>query len=87
MKKSVAKRYVVLHGAAQHICWDLPTDDGTLMEPGRCPGCDEARLHPCEFCGYGRAFPTHNPEAHEGNGDPQVKDTDRWLASPHVGRV
>lgn len=54
---------------AKHTCWDDPAWDGCLAAPGECAGCDEATKYPCDWCGYGHVFTTHNVEAH-------VDDTD-----------
>jgi hypothetical protein len=71
---------------AAHTCWADPNWDGTLAAEGKCAGCDEAAAHPCEFCGYGDVFTTHNDEAHLEGGDPTMPAllTDEWFNSPHT---
>lgn len=78
--------YIVSKGAEKHTCWDAPDWDGTMAAPGECVGCDQAAAHPCNFCGYGEVFTTHNVLAHSENGDTQVPDdpTDSWYGSPHI---
>lgn len=72
--------------APAHICWDLPTFEGTVM-PDDCPGCAEAVKNPCCFCGYGHVFATHS-EAHAENYDPcypmEGVDPDAWSDNPHI---
>jgi hypothetical protein len=47
---------------AKHTCWDSPEWEGTMLHG--CPGCDVAEAHPCDYCGYGHIFTTHNYLAH-----------------------
>lgn len=51
----------------KHTCWDTPEWDGQMQD--NCKGCDQAAKYPCEFCGYGEVFTTHNSMAHIENGD------------------
>ena len=79
--------YTVKRDGSPHTCWDDGEWDGTLWDG--CPGCNEARQYPCEFCGYGHVFTTHNPEAHEDYGDPDIPDlsgdaNDEWWMFPHI---
>ena len=83
--------YEVKSGAAPHTCWDDPQWDGCVSDD--CLGCKEAVANPCEYCGYGHAFTTHNPEAHDENGDPLIatmvfdpdlSETWVWVNSPHI---
>ena len=71
---------------AEHSCWDDPQWDGTLSKEGACKGCDQAVVYPCRYCGYGRAFTTHNPEAHVENGDEFATSDapDEWVDAPHL---
>jgi hypothetical protein len=64
--------------AKKHTCWDNPQWDGQLTDG--CEGCEQAEQYPCEYCGYGHAFTTHNPEAHGMNGDPLIHQMgeSRW---------
>lgn len=83
---TLTPRYRVLPQAKVHTCWNHPTWDGTLCDP--CKGCDEAREHPCRYCGYGHVFPTHSPDSHYEGDDPIIPSesdiSDEWLNSPHV---
>lgn len=76
--------YELLTDAAPHTCWSTPKWDGTMQEG--CAGCDEAAQHPCQWCGYGEVFTTHNDLAHAENGDPDVPadPPDAWHDSPHL---
>lgn len=77
--------YKTAPNPASHTCWASPTWDGTLCAPGECAGCDEANEHPCEYCGYGHVFTTHNPEPHVYSGDALTdEDSDQWRNSPHL---
>lgn len=74
----------------QHTCWDSPGWNGAI-QPATCDGCAAAEKHPCDFCGFGVSFGTHNPDAHAENGDPQVPqdnwpedDVTEWLNGPHI---
>jgi hypothetical protein len=45
-------------------------DDGCMEWPvADCQMCNYIRQFPCMWCGFGIVFTTHNPEAHESNGD------------------
>lgn len=72
--------------AAPHTCFAHPDFEGVLMDD--CAGCRQAAENPCRWCGYGGAFTTHAPEAHSGNGDPNVTDInafgDDWCDVPHI---
>lgn len=78
--------YKVMENAAKHTCWNAEDWDGLISAEGVCAGCDEANEHPCNFCGYGDAFTTHNDLAHAENGDEQVPvlPTNEWFHSPHI---
>jgi len=52
----------------QHTCWNDKSWDGLLADG--CEGCKQAMEYPCEYCGYGHAFTTHNGELHAEEGDP-----------------
>lgn len=68
----------------KHTCWNRPDFDGTVTP--ECDGCLVAAANPCEWCGYGHVFPTHNPIAHYENGDTSAPHEDDWtdemLGSP-----
>ncbi len=46
--------------------------DGTLKTKD-CPLCEEIAKFPCQWCGYGAMFYTHNLLAHNENGDPSCQ--------------
>lgn len=77
--------YTLLDSAVEHTCWNDPGWSGTL-ESDRCEGCKQAEQYPCEWCGYGHVFTTHNDVAHAENGDLQVpmRPTLEWHNSPHL---
>lgn len=62
--------YTVKPNAKKHSCWNNPSWDGCLTDG--CEGCNEAKEHRCQWCGYGHAFTTHSPLAHCENDDPQM---------------
>ena len=76
--------YTLLENPKQHTCWDNPEWDGLMQIT--CEGCLQAEEYPCEFCGYGHIFTTHNDVAHAENGDLQVpfKPSIEWHDSPHI---
>lgn len=77
--------YKLAPTAARHTCWNDAQSDGSISAPGVCAGCDEAAEHPCEYCGYGEVFTTHNPERHLSSGDTLTEDdSDQWRSSPHL---
>lgn len=61
---------LVVLDSPPHTCWEDPLWDGALTDG--CAGCEAAMRHPCEWCGYGQVFTTHNPLAHADNGDTSV---------------
>lgn len=75
--------YTVMAGAKRHTCWDSPDFDG-IIDPDTCDGCQEAQQYPCDYCGYGHLFTTHNDLAHGENGDTFIDDSDEWCDSPHI---
>ena len=62
----------------EHTCWDDPRHDGTISEQIPCGGCMLALRNPCQWCGYGHVFPTHNPLAHIENGQPDAISENDW---------
>jgi len=80
--------YIVMPQADRvlHSCWDDPEWKGVLTDS--CAGCVQASAHPCEWCGYGNAFPTHTAEFHFDGGDPNVTDINaygpEWTDFPHL---
>jgi hypothetical protein len=69
---------LVLDVRALHTCWTRPDWKGVMMDD--CPGCDVAIEFPCQWCGYGAVFTTHNDLAHAENGDPFIGEADDWPA-------
>jgi len=62
--------------------------DGTMKD--NCPTCAAISSNPCEWCGYGHIFMSHNPLAHAENGDPNLPGgeedpywTDKTLVAPY----
>lgn len=54
-----------------------------------CLACNEIKHHPCEYCGFGEIFYTHNDITHCEGGDEFVPDcmTEEiipWTESIHV---
>ena len=76
-------KYTVMSDAKTHTCWDAPEWDGVL-NPDTCEGCREALQHPCDYCGYGEVFTTHNDLAHGEGGDTLNDGSDAWYNSPHI---
>jgi rRNA maturation protein Nop10 len=76
--------YQLMENPAKHSCWTNEDWDGTMQDD--CPGCKQAKAHPCRYCGYGHVFTTHNDEPHHDGGDTQVPipPDEAWYASPHL---
>ncbi len=86
---TVAPTYTLAE-PVEHTCWTGPHQADTLVR--KCPGCDTARQHPCQHCGFGHIFSTHSDEAHRDNGDPiphryrtpDGNTCEAWHNSPHI---
>lgn len=85
--------YRILEEYSDHTCYQRFDWDGELRDD--CPGCREALLNPCHYCGYGHGYMEHSDWAHKDNCDPNVywessvltispDVRDNWEVAPHI---